>query len=297
MPIATQARLLRVLETGEYIRVGGQEIRKTDVRIVAATNVNMRKAISEGKFREDLFYRLNTIPIQMPPLRERGEDIILLFRLFAMQMAEKYRLPKITLTEEARQIMLQYKWPGNVRQLKNITEQMSVLSEKREIDAETLLHFIPRDQDSTQLATIPNGNGSLSYESEREILYKILYELRGNVSDLRRDLNNVRKQLEESRQLNGASGFQPAPIATPDLPTAPDKQPIQTPLQQVEDAVAEEISEPETLNLNDIGKQLVEKALERNHGNRKKAAQELGISDRTLYRRIKQYGLDKDSIE
>lgn len=297
LPIATQARLLRVLETGEYIRVGGQEIRKTDVRIVAATNVNMRKAISEGKFREDLFYRLNTIPIQMPPLRERGEDIILLFRLFAMQMAEKYHIPKITLTEEARQIMLQYKWPGNVRQLKNITEQMSVLSEKREIDAETLLHFIPRDQDSTQLATIPNSNGSPSYESEREILYKILYELRGNVSDLRRDLNNVRKQLEESRQLNGASGFQPAPTTTSNLPSAPNKQTISAPIEQVEDAVAEEISEPETLNLNDIGKQLVEKALERNHGNRKKAAQELGISDRTLYRRIKQYGLDKDSIE
>lgn len=295
LPLATQARLLRVLETGEYIRVGGQEIRKTDVRIVAATNVNMQKAVSEGKFREDLYYRLNTIPIQMPPLRDRGEDIVLLFRLFAMQMAEKYHLPKITLTDEARQILLQYKWPGNVRQLKNITEQMSVLSEKREIDAETLLHFIPRDQDSTQLATIQNG-GSHSYESEREILYKILYELRGNVSDLRRDLNNVRKQLEESRQLNGASGFQPTPSTVSNLPTTTNKQPI-TPtrtIEQVEDAVAEEISEPETLNLNDIGKQLVEKALDRNNGNRKKAALELGISDRTLYRRIRQYGLDKD---
>nr|WP_314476200.1 sigma-54 dependent transcriptional regulator [uncultured Prevotella sp.] len=295
LPLATQARLLRVLETGEYIRVGGQEIRKTDVRIVAATNVNMQKAVSEGKFREDLYYRLNTIPIQMPPLRDRGEDIVLLFRLFAMQMAEKYRLPKITLTDEARQILLQYKWPGNVRQLKNITEQMSVLSEKREIDAETLLHFIPRDQDSTQLATIQSG-GSHSYESEREILYKILYELRGNVSDLRRDLNNVRKQLEESRQLNGASGFQPAPSTVSNLSATTNKQPI-TPtrtIEQVEDAVAEEISEPETLNLNDIGKQLVEKALERNNGNRKKAALELGISDRTLYRRIRQYGLDKD---
>ena len=285
LPIATQARLLRVLETGEYIRVGGQEIRKTDVRIVAATNVNMRKAISEGKFREDLFYRLNTIPIQMPPLRDRGEDILLLFRLFAMQMAEKYHLPKITLTEEARQILLQYKWPGNVRQLKNITEQMSILSEKREIDADTLLHFIPRDQDSTQLAPI-----------QSEILYKILYELRGNVSDLRRDLTNVRKQLEESRQLNGASGFQPAPQTVSNLPATANKQPI-TPtrtIEPVEDAEAEEISEPETLNLNDIGKQLVEKALERNNGNRKKAALELGISDRTLYRRIRQYGLDKD---
>ena len=151
LPIATQARLLRVLETGEYIRVGGQKIMKTDVRIVAATNVNMRKAISEGRFREDLYYRLNTIPIQMPPLRDRGNDIVLLFRLFAMQMAEKYRLPKITLTEEAKQMLLRYKWPGNVRQLKNITEQMSVLSEKREIDAQVLSNYIPQDPESMQL--------------------------------------------------------------------------------------------------------------------------------------------------
>ena len=154
LPMATQARLLRVLETGEYIKVGGQEIRKTNVRIVAATNVNMQKAISEGKFREDLYYRLNTIPIQMPPLRDRGEDIILLFRLFALQMAEKYQLPKITLNEEAKRILINYKWPGNVRQLKNITEQMSILSREREITAENLTHFIPQDQESMQLAII-----------------------------------------------------------------------------------------------------------------------------------------------
>ena len=204
LPIATQARLLRVLETGEYIRVGGQEIRKTDVRIVAATNVNMRKAISEGRFREDLYYRLNTIPIQMPPLRDRGEDILLLFRLFAMQMADKYRLPKITLTDEAKRMMLQYKWPGNVRQLKNITEQMSVLSEKREIGAETLRQFIPQDPESMELTTVGQP-GQHSYESEREILYKILYELRGNITDLRRDMMNLRKQLDESRNLHGVS--------------------------------------------------------------------------------------------
>jgi DNA-binding NtrC family response regulator len=297
LPMATQARLLRVLETGEYIRVGGTEIRKTNVRIVAATNVNMRKAISEGRFREDLFYRLNTIPIQMPPLRERGEDIILLFRLFALQMAEKYKLPKITLTEEAKDLMLQYKWPGNVRELKNLTEQMSVLSEQREIDAKTLQRFIPQTTESTQLAVI-SKDGNHSYESERELLYKILYELRGNVSDLRRELNSVRKQMEEVRDLNGAVGFSTQVTSVP-----ADHTSLTTPLDQrslarqesstFEDAIAEEINEPETLNLNDLGRQMVVKALERNNGNRKKAAQELGISDRTLYRRLKQYGLEK----
>lgn len=294
LPLATQAKLLRVLETGEYIRVGGQDIRKTNVRIVAATNVNMRKAVSEGKFREDLFYRLNTIPIQMPPLRDRGEDILLLFRLFAMQMAEKYHLPKITLSEDAKKILLHYKWPGNVRQLKNITEQMSVLSEQREITAEMLTNFIPRDSDTTQLAII-GKDGEHNYESERDILYQILYELRGNVSDLRRDLNNVRKQLEETRALNGAQGFEPLPEEHHNTMPIPRKHTLSETSSSnglVEFADAEEISEPEILNLSDVGRQMVEKALERNNGNRKKAAQELGISDRTLYRRIKQYGLD-----
>ena len=330
LPIQTQARLLRVLETGEYIRVGGTEIRKTDVRIVAATNVNMRKAVSEGRFREDLYYRLNTIPIQMPALRERGNDILLLFRLFAMQMAEKYRLPKISLSDEAKQIMLKYKWPGNVRQLKNITEQMSVLSREREIDAQTLTQFIPRDEESTQLATIQkDGKDDHSYASERELLYKILYELRGNVSDLRREMNSLRKQLDEARQLGGTGGYvspvqpntQVAPVSSvspvPSVPSVPSVSPVSSvppitdldELQHIrqeiatggmrgtykpeaEDAEIEEIKEEnENLNLSDLSKQMIEKALERNNGNRKKAAEELGISDRTLYRKINKYKL------
>ncbi|HEY9551574.1 MAG TPA: sigma-54 dependent transcriptional regulator [Prevotella sp.] len=302
LPLATQARLLRVLETGEYIRVGGQKIMKTDVRIVAATNVNMQKAISEGRFREDLYYRLNTIPVMMPPLRERGEDIILLFRLFAMQIAEKYRLPKITLTDEAKNILLKYKWPGNVRQLKNITEQMSVLSKDRQIGVDTLRHFIPQDPESTQLAPI-SSNGTHSYESERELLYKILYELRGNVSDLRRDMNGLRKQLDEARSLNGASGFVSVDANALNTPAAivRDAAPKEAPYPSInqrfttaEEVEAEEINDIESLNLSDLGRQMVEKALEKNGGNRKKAAQELGISDRTLYRRIKQYGLERN---
>lgn len=321
LPIQTQARLLRVLETGEYIRVGGTEIRKTNVRIVAATNVNMRKAISEGRFREDLYYRLNTIPIQMPPLRERGNDILLLFRLFAMQMAEKYNLPKISLTEDAKKLMLKYKWPGNVRQLKNITEQMSVLSREREINMETLMHFIPRDEETTQLATIPQSNNtSHSYENEREFLYKILYELRGNVSDLRREVGSLRKQLDEARQLRGAEGFgNPTSVSSMSPTTYPaefEKTQSITPAERMmrhdtgiirhepgiirademgqsepEEIEAEEIKENDSLNLDDLSKQMIEKALERNNGNRKKAAEELGISDRTLYRKINKYKL------
>ena len=296
LPLATQARLLRVLETGEYIPVGGTDIRKTDVRIVAATNLNIRQAISEGRFREDLYYRLNSIPIQMPPLRERGEDIVLLFRLFAMQMAEKYRMDRITLDEDAKQLLMRYKWPGHVRQLKNITEQISVLSPDRRITAQMLSQFIPQDQESTQLATIHREGGDHSFENEREILYKILFELRGNVNDMRREMSALKKQIDEVQ--GGAKGAQvpQVPVDLQNTQLAPI-QPIQTLSPAMEDAVAEEYvepeREPETLNLNHLGRQMLEKALERNHGNRKKAAQELGISDRTLYRRLKQYGLDK----
>lgn len=283
LPIATQARLLRVLETGEYIRVGGQKIMKTNVRIVAATNVNMRKAISEGKFREDLYYRLNTIPIQMPPLRERGQDIPLLFRLFALQTAEKYKLPKITLTDKAKLLLMQYKWPGNVRQLKNITEQISVLSEKREIDAETLSQFIPQDPESTELATIEN-TGKHSYESERELLYKVLYELRGNVTELKQEIDALKKQLGE----HGAMTAQQYGHSLPHIANG------QMATVQAEDAVAEEIkNEPaEPMTREEHDKKEIMEALEKANGRRREAAIALGISDRTLYRRLKQYGLD-----
>lgn len=292
LPLATQARLLRVLETGEYIPVGATEVHKTDVRIVAATNVNIRQAITEGRFREDLYYRLNSIPIQMPPLRKRGEDIILLFRLFAMQMAEKYHMEKVVLTEGAKQVLMKYKWPGNVRQLKNITEQISILSTDRQITADAIMRFIPQDQETTQLATIRTKDDH-SFENEREILYKILFELRSNVNDMRREISTLKKQINDGQPApaNNTTG-----IATTQLATINTIQPIQPRMEVAEaEEYVEPEKEPENLNLNDWSRQALEKALERNGGNRKKAALELGISDRTLYRRLKQYGLDKPS--
>ncbi len=306
LPMSTQARLLRVLETGEYIRVGGQDIRKTNVRIVAATNVNMRKAISEGRFREDLYYRLNTIPIQIPPLRDRGDDIVLLFRLFAMQMSEKYRLPRIQLTDNAKEVLKKYKWPGNVRQLKNITEQLSVLSRNRDIDVEDLLKVIPMNEESTQLATISPSGSNRTYESEREMLFKILYEMRGSVADMRSEITSLRKQIDEARSgmmSQSQTAYMPTSVPTSmptTMPAAPsgfhsNVPPVGHSQEVPYDAFAQEIheEEPENLNLTDLSRIVLEKALERNHGNRKKAAQDLGISDRTLYRRLQQFGLAK----
>ncbi len=288
LPLATQARLLRVLENGEYIPVGATEVRKTDVRVVAATNVNIRKAISEGRFREDLYYRLNQVQIQMPSLRDRGEDIVLLFRLFAMQMAEKYRMDKVVLSEEAKQMLMRYKWPGNIRQLKSITEQLSVLSKDRLITPDILAQFIPQDQETTQLATL-HAEGDHTFENEREILYKILFELRSNVNDMRREMSTLKKQLNDVQTPHQTA----SQLATTQLAPINAVSTVSN-IHNAEDAVAEEYIEPEqeSLNLNDLGKQMLEKALARNNGNRKKAALELGISDRTLYRRLKQYGLE-----
>ena len=290
LPMATQARLLRVLENGEYIPVGATEVRKTDVRIVAATNVNIEQAIIEGRFRGDLYYRLNRVNIQMPALRDRGEDVILLFRLFAMEMSEKYKMDRVTLTDEAKQMLMRYKWPGNIRQLKSVTEQISIFSKERLITPEILAKFIPQDENTTQLATIHHENGDHSFENEREILYKILFELRGNVNDMRREMSTLKKQIEDVQSVKTISAADP--ISSTQLPSITPIQPISPDL---EDAEAEEYvepeKEPESLNLNELGKQMLQKALDRNNGNRKKAAQELGISDRTLYRRLKQYGL------
>ena len=300
LPLATQARLLRVLETGEYISVGATDVKKTDVRIVAATNVNMMKAISEGRFREDLYYRLNSIPIQMPPLRDRGDDIVLLFRLFAMQMAEKYKMERVVLDEGAKELLKRYKWPGNVRQLKNLTEQISILSPTREITADVLKQFIPQDTVSTQLAKIGNGESEHNFEAEREILYKILFEMRSNVNELRQDVEMLKKKLNMTGNLT---------VGNKELPTVASKDVdvtkpviIRNDKTEQEFDLAEEYVEEsqqtaadgnskQSLNIEQMSKNYLERALERNGGNRKKAAEELGISDRTLYRWLRQFGI------
>ena len=300
LPLATQARLLRVLETGEYISVGATEVRKTDVRIVAATNVNMTKAISEGRFREDLYYRLNSIPIHMPPLRERGEDIVLLFRLFAMQMAEKYKMERIVLDDGAKEILKRYKWPGNVRQLKNLTEQISILSPTREISADVLKQFIPQDTESTQLVKIGNCESDHSFENEREILYKILFDLRGNVNELRQDVAMLKKKLNLTADLSVRGNELPAVTSHDTTQTKPviiSNEKPETEFDLAEEYVDDQqqtsvdTDPKQSLNIEKMSKHYLERALERNGGNRKKAAEELGISDRTLYRWLRHFGI------
>ncbi len=288
LPIATQARLLRVLETGEYLRVGGQSIMKTDVRLVAATNVNIRKAISEGRFREDLYYRLNTIPINVPALRQRGDDIVLLFRLFALQMAEKYQMPKIRLTEDAKRILTSYKWPGNVRQLKNITEQISVLSPTREIDADALRHFIPDDGESMQLAKIESASDK-SFANEREMLYQILLDMKSNVDSLKAEVKVLRNQMNEQRSLSGLAGFDThASESEYNLHERRQNVPADDKPSFTE---AEEINDLQSATLRELNRQTLLKVLDKNGGNRRKTAEELGISDRTLYRRLNEFDI------
>lgn len=288
LPLQTQARLLRVLETGEYIPVGASEVRKTDVRIVAATNVNMESAIGEGKFREDLYYRLNSVSIAIPPLRDRGEDVVLLFRKFALEMSEKYKMPPIRLTEEARNMIKAYSWPGNVRQLKNIAENMSVTAEAREITPEILSTYLPEELKHNQLAIVEKKKTEHSFENEREILYQILF-------DLQRDVTELKKVVYENLLHGKVHGHQEAvPSESSDITLyRKDDQPMKVAPSYFDDA--EEVKDNETqqlLSLEDQEKLSIQKALERSGGHRKLAADQLGISERTLYRKIKDYGLE-----
>ena len=277
LPTPTQARLLRVLETGEFIRVGSSKVQKTNVRIVAATNVNLTQAVAEGKFREDLFYRLSTVPIQVPPLRERGEDIILLFRKFASDCAEKYRMPPIRLDEEARQLMLSYRWPGNVRELKNITERISVIEENRDITASVLRLYLPDLNIEKYPVLVKQDSDQKIFNSEREILYQVLF-------DMKKDVNELKKLVHD---IMGGK----MPIEMPEEPAA-YPHPIHTvhPVPSIQEAEA--VEEEESLSLEEVEKEMIRKALEKHNGRRKNAAADLKISERTLYRKIKEYNLE-----
>ena len=297
LPLATQARLLRVLETGEYIRVGSSDVRKTDVRIVAATNVNMAQAIRDGRFREDLFYRLNTIPIKMPSLRERGDDVVLLFKKFAMDTAEKYNMPEpVELTEAAQRKLKGYPWPGNVRQLKNVTEQISILSHARVITPEILSEYIPDTQVTRDIVPVSNvqRNESHSFETERELLYTILFELRNDVAELKKLVNEQRRAEHAGATVPTEH---PLTYYQSNYPSKVPAYPVtQAPLKDDEDFQMPEEYVEEAMSLNDMERQVIIKALEKNRGRRRKAAQELNISERTLYCKIKEYGLDKENL-
>jgi len=299
LPLSTQVRLLRVLETGEYIRVGSSKVLKTDVRVVAATNLDVIQAIKKGKFREDLFYRLNTVPIQMPSLKERGNDILLLFRKFAADFSERYRMPAIRLEEEARQILLNYAWPGNVRQLKNITEQLSIIEQDREISPATLMHYLP-DYHKTRLPALINKESvsEEAFNSEREILYKVLFDMKSDMNDLKRLVAQIMEngsvstdnEHENERIIKKLySTVDDLPGNADDLITNQNASRKEREDENILDT--EEIVE-ESLSLEDKEIELIIKALDKHNGKRKYAAQDLGISERTLYRKIKEYNIE-----
>jgi transcriptional regulator with PAS, ATPase and Fis domain len=286
LPLTTQVRLLRVLETGEFIRVGSSKAQKTNVRVVAATNVQMLQAVAKGTFREDLYYRLNTVPIHIPALRERKEDIHLLFRYFAQEAAARYKAPPITLTEDAQRMLTAYRWPGNIRQLRNLVEQMSVIEQTREVDVKTLRDYLP--EESTALVPASAGGGIESI-SERELIYKFLY-------DMKSDLNALKEQVRSlvAGQPMPASTMPPVyreelfiPPSAPAPGTVSIRMPGETDLPEDIDHTEVE----ESLSLEEKEKEMIRKALVKHRNRRKNAAQELGISERTLYRKIKEYGI------
>jgi transcriptional regulator with PAS, ATPase and Fis domain len=298
MPLGTQARLLRVLENGEFIKVGSSKVQKTDVRVVAATNINLLQKVEDGKFREDLYYRLSSVPIYVPPLRERGKDVDLLFRKFASDFAEKYKVKPISLTDDAREVLLKYRFPGNIRQLKNLVEQISVLSsEEKEISAETLRYYIPKEQSLPALYAGQNGKDNIS---EREILYKVLFEMRKDVNDLKKivfdglanpahaaEMIKDRADLFERAPQEGNSSKEGMVLnINPPVADHTDGEP-----EDVQDISHE--AEDDSLSIEKKERELIMRALRKNNNKRKYAARDLGISERTLYRKIKQYELEE----
>lgn len=300
MPLGTQARLLRVLENGEFIKVGSSKVQKTDVRVVAATNVNLMRNVEEGKFREDLYYRLSTVPIYVPPLRERGRDVELLFRKFASDFADKYKVKPITLTEDAKEALVRYRFPGNIRQLKNLVEQISVLStDEKEIDSEQLEKYIPKENNLPALyrSSVPEKENL----SERDILYKVLFDMKKDVIDLKKivlDLLNGQddkgKMVKENaglfEDLHREHGGLAHDHLILNLPTTPSRQ-NEEEVEDIHDIIHE--TEDDSLSIEKKEKELIIRALKKNNNKRKYAARDLGISERTLYRKIKQYELEE----
>lgn len=302
LPLPTQARLLRVLETGEYIPVGASEVKRTDVRIVAATNVDMEKAIADGKFREDLFYRLNSVSINIPPLRQRGADVVLLFRKFALEMSEKYKMPPIRLTPEAQKMLVSYAWPGNVRQLKNIAENMSVTSEEREITPEILSLYLPAENTSQgHVVALASKEETHSFEKEREFIYQMLFDLRREVAELKRmvgekHLPMVGRDADSSTSSSrGLAIYQPQPALGRPMEKT-DNSLIQDAEEVTDnDVAAKETDEEDVVvdgSLEEMERKSIKSVLNKNNGNRRLAAKQLGISERTLYRKIKEYDLE-----
>jgi transcriptional regulator with PAS, ATPase and Fis domain len=297
LPLSTQVRLLRVLETGEFIRVGSSKMQKTNVRVIAASNIDVPRAIDSGRFREDLFYRLNTVPIRIPSLRERGEDIILLFRKFAVDFAEKYRMPSIRLDSEAKHILLNYSWPGNVRQLKNITEQISIIESEREIKASTLKAYLPEYEGSKLPALIKKDNEK-NFSSEREILYKILFDMKSDMTDLKKLVYDLIRHgavdipFDETNSDTIRNLFRQTKEEMPVTKMAEGSSVSFEPRKESDNIQDTEEIVEESLSLAGKEVEMITKALEKYNGKRKLAAHELGISERTLYRKIKEYGIE-----
>jgi transcriptional regulator with PAS, ATPase and Fis domain len=301
LPLGTQARLLRVLENGEFIKVGSSKVIKTDVRVVAATHADLLKAVEKGKFREDLYYRLNTVPIFVPPLRERGEDLVLLFRKFASDFADKYRTKPAHLTEDAKRVLMQFRFPGNIRQLKNIVEQISVLEMEREIDGDTLRRYLP--QESNRIPTLfDHKHGNEETFSERDLLYKVLFDMRRDVTELKKLVHQVLQNEsygneiidEHSDLFHNIGGSELVKEEVKPSPYLLESSPVSKSYEdeRIED-IPHETESDESLSLEKKEKEMIIKALRRNHNKRKYAAQDLGISERTLYRKIKQYEIEE----